>query len=137
MWNPNTKKVSETHDTVFLNKMFFRTPTIPVHKKLGTDDEDLDSVQQDERGGTITVDVVTGDNDAATVESIDFTMPDTLMVNNNQGQSKYGCTYRRTMHYDPVTSCTIGTEATALANYYQCLKDTDGEMEFANIGAGI
>jgi hypothetical protein len=26
---------------------------------------------------------------------------------------------------------------TALANYYQCLKDTDGEMKFANIGAGI
>jgi hypothetical protein len=31
----------------------------------------------------------------------------------------------------------IGTEATALANYYQCLEDTDGEMEFANVGAGI
>jgi hypothetical protein len=24
-----------------------------------------------------------------------------------------------------------------LANYYQCLKETDGEMEFANVGAGI
>jgi hypothetical protein len=26
---------------------------------------------------------------------------------------------------------------TALANYYQCLKDMDGKMEFTNIGAGI
>jgi hypothetical protein len=52
MWNPNnTTKVSETRDMVFLNRMFFRTPTLPVHKKQGTDDEDLDSVQQDERGG--------------------------------------------------------------------------------------
>jgi hypothetical protein len=41
------------------------------------------------------------------------------------------------MHYDPATGCTIGVEATALANYYQCLKDTDGKMEFTNIGAGI
>jgi hypothetical protein len=42
------------------------------------------------------------------------------------------------MHYDPMTVHTIGAEATALANYYQCLfEDTDGEMEFANVGAGI
>jgi hypothetical protein len=51
MWNPNTKKVSKTCDVVFLNRMFFRTPAMPVHKKQDTDDEDLDSVQQDERGG--------------------------------------------------------------------------------------
>ncbi len=51
MWNLNTKKVSETRDMVFLNRMFFRTPRMPVHKKQGTDDEDLNSVQQDERGG--------------------------------------------------------------------------------------
>jgi hypothetical protein len=43
-WNPNTKEVSETCDMVFLNRMFFRTPTMPVHKKQSTDDEDLDSV---------------------------------------------------------------------------------------------
>ncbi len=41
------------------------------------------------------------------------------------------------MHYDPMTGRTIGTEATALANYYQCLEDTDGEMEFDNAGASI
>jgi hypothetical protein len=41
------------------------------------------------------------------------------------------------MHYDPTTGHTMGTEATALAIYYQCLKNTHGEMEFANVGAGI
>jgi hypothetical protein len=127
-WNPNTKKVSKTHDMVFLNRMFFRTPTMPVHKKLGTDDEDLDSVQQDKRGGTITADFVTGDKDAATVESVVSSVPDPPMVNNNQEQSKYGCTYRRTMHYDPMTGHTIGTEVIALANYYQCLEETYGKM---------
>jgi hypothetical protein len=50
MWNPNTKKVSKTRDVVFLNRIFFRTPTMPVHQKQSTDDEDLDSVQQDKRG---------------------------------------------------------------------------------------
>jgi hypothetical protein len=72
-----------------------------------------------------------------TVESVDSSVPDTPMVKNNLGQSKYGRTYRRTMHYDPTTGRTIGAEATALANYYQCLEDTDGKMEFANVGAGI
>jgi hypothetical protein len=59
------------------------------------------------------------------------------VVNNNLGQSKYGCMYRCTLHYDPTAGHTIGAEATALANYYQCLEDTDGKMEFANVGAGI
>jgi hypothetical protein len=137
MWNPNTKKISETCDVVFLKRMFFRTPTKPVHKKQGTDDEDLDSVQQDKRGGTIPADFVTVNGNAVMVESVDSSIPDTPVVNNNLGQSKYGCTYRRTMHYDPATGCTIGAEATALANSYQCLKDTNGKMEFANVGAGI
>jgi hypothetical protein len=137
MWNPKTKKISKTCDMVFLNRMFFRTPTMPVHKKQGTGDDNLDSVQQDKRGGTITADFVTGEDNAATVESVDSSEPDTPMVNGNQGQSKYGCTYRHTMHYDPMTGCTIGTEATALANYYQFLEDTEGEMEFANVGAGL
>ncbi len=101
----------------------------------------FDSVQQDKRGGIITVamnvDVVTGDNNAARVEYVDSSVPDTPMVNGNPGQTKYGCTYRHTMHYDPITGCTIGTEATAIANYYQCLEDTDGKMEFTNVGAGI
>jgi hypothetical protein len=44
MWNPNTKKVSKTHDMVFLNRMFFRTPMKPVHKTQSADNEDLDSV---------------------------------------------------------------------------------------------
>jgi hypothetical protein len=137
MRNPNTKEVSETPDVVFLNRIFFRTPTMSVHKKRGTDDEDLDSVQQDEREGTITEDFVTGEDNAATVESVYSSVSDTSMVNNNQGQSKYGCTYRRTMHYDLTTGHMIRTEATALANNYQCLKDMDGKIEFANVGAGI
>jgi hypothetical protein len=137
MWNPNTKKVSKSHDVAFLNRMFFRIPTMPVHKKQGTDDEDLDNVQKDKRGGTITADFVTGDDNAATVKSVDSSVPDTHMVNNNQAQSKYGGRYRRTMHYDRTTGRTIGTEATALANYYECLEDTDGKIEFSNIGASI
>ncbi len=50
MWNPKTKKISETRDVVFLKRMFFRTPTKPVHNKHSTDDGDLDSVQQDKGG---------------------------------------------------------------------------------------
>ena len=41
------------------------------------------------------------------------------------------------MHYDLMTSHTIGAEGTSLANYYRCLEDMDGEIEFANMGAGI
>jgi hypothetical protein len=137
MWNPNTKEISKTCDVVFLKKMFFGTPMKPVRKKQRSDNEDLDSVQQDKRGGTITADFVTVDDNTVTIESIDSSVPDTPVVNNNLGQSKYGCMYRHTLHYDPMTGCTIGTEATVLANYYQCLKDTDGKREFANVGAGI
>ncbi len=93
MRNPNTKKVSKTSNMVFLNRMFFRTPTMLVHEKQGTDDGDLDSVQQDE-GGTITVNFATGDNNAATEESLDSSVPDTPMVKNYHGQSKYRCRYR-------------------------------------------
>ncbi len=49
MWNPNTKKISKTHDIVFLKRMFFRTPSKPVRKKQSTDDEVLNSVQR--KGG--------------------------------------------------------------------------------------
>jgi hypothetical protein len=55
----------------------------------------------------------------------------------NPGQSKYRCTNKRTMHYDHATGHTIGAEATALAHYYQYLKEADDNMEFANVGAGI
>jgi hypothetical protein len=137
MWNPNTKKVFKTRDVVFLNRMLFRTPTMTVQKKQSADDEDLKSVQQDKRGGTITAGFVTNGINVATVESVDSFEPDTPVVNNNLGQSKYGCTYRRTMHYNPTTGHTIGAEATVLANYYQCVKDTNGKMEFSNVGAGI
>jgi hypothetical protein len=107
--------------------MFFGTPTKPVRNKQSTDDGDLDSVQAD---------FVTVDDNAAMVKSVDSSVPDTPEVNNNLGQSKKGCTYRHTMHYYPTTGHTIGA-ATALASYYQYMKDTDGEMEFANIGASI
>jgi hypothetical protein len=119
MWNPNTKKVSETREVVFLKRMFYRIPTKPVHKKLSNGNEDLNSVQQDKRGGTITADFVTGNDDnAATVKSIDSYVPDTTLVNKNPGQSRYGRTYRCTMQYNPTTGHTIGAEVTALANYY-------------------
>jgi hypothetical protein len=65
-------------------------------------------------GGTITADFVTNDDNAAKVESMDSSVPDTPVVNNNLGQSKYGCTYRRTMHYDPTPGRTIGVEARQL-----------------------
>jgi hypothetical protein len=88
-------------------------------------------------GGYYNCNFVTVDDNAVTVESIDSSALDTPVVNNNLGQSKYGHTYRRTLHYDPTAGRTIGAKATALANYYQCLKDTDGKTEFANFGAVI
>jgi hypothetical protein len=118
-------------------RMFFKTPKKQVIKKQVLNNADLESVQQDKRGCTINADFVAGNNGASTAESVDSSMPDTPMVNSNPGQSKYGWAYRCTMHYDPATGCTIGAEATTLANYYQCLKDTDSKTEFANVGAGI
>jgi hypothetical protein len=40
MWNPNTQKDSKTHGVVFLNMMFFRTPTMqpqqsPIRQERG------------------------------------------------------------------------------------------------------
>jgi hypothetical protein len=67
------------------------------------------------------------------VELTDSSVPNTPVVNSNPGQSKYGCAYRHTTHYDPTTGPNVGAEATALANYYQCLKDTDGKMKFVNV----
>jgi hypothetical protein len=37
------------------------------------------------------------------------------------------------MHYDPTTGRTIGSEAIALASYYQCLEEADNDVEFANV----
>jgi hypothetical protein len=123
---------------VFLKRMFYGIPTMPVRKKLCNGNEDLNSVKQDKRGGTIIADFVTGNDDnVEAVESVDSSVPDTSLVNNNPGQSRYGCTYSHIMHYDPTTGCTIGAEATALANYFQCLEDMDSKMEFTNVGAGI
>jgi hypothetical protein len=136
MWNPKSKKVSKTHDVVFLNRMFFKTPKKQVIEKQVPNNADLESVQQDKRGGTMTADFITGNNNASMVESIDSSVLDTPIVNSNPEQSKYGWAYRCIMHYDPATGRTIGVEATALASYCQCLKDTDGETEFAN-GAGM
>jgi hypothetical protein len=36
-----------------------------------------------------------------------------------------------------MTGCTIGAEATALANYYQCLDEADDNIELTNVGADI
>jgi hypothetical protein len=70
------------------------------------------------------------------VESMDSSVPDSPVVNNNLGQSKYGQVYRCTTHYDSMTGRTIGAEVTALGNYYQCLEDRNGKTEFANAGIG-
>jgi hypothetical protein len=88
-------------------------------------------------GGTETTEFDANDNDASTVHSMGSSVPDTPRIKKNPGQSKYGCIYRCTMHYDPLTGHTIGAEATALANYYQCFEEADDNIEFANVGAGI
>ncbi len=137
MWNPNTKKISETRDVVFLKRVFFGTPTKPVPNKQSTDNGDLNSVQQDKRGGTISADFVTVDDNAVTFESVDSSVPVFPVVNHNLGLSKYRHANRPTMYYDPTTGHIIGAKATALANFYQCLEDTDGKMVFTSIGAGI
>ncbi len=85
----------------------------------------------------MTADFDANNDDASVGDSEGSSVPYTLMVNSNPAKSKYGCMYRCTIQYDPVTGCTIGTEAIALANYHQCLEETDGKMEFANVGAGI
>jgi hypothetical protein len=55
MWNPKTKMVFETHDVVFFNRMFLQVQvhenTKKLQKKQDPDDTELESVQQDERGG--------------------------------------------------------------------------------------
>jgi hypothetical protein len=51
MWNPKTKKISKTRDVAFLDRMFFETPKIQVKKTHVINNSDLDSVQQDKRGG--------------------------------------------------------------------------------------
>jgi hypothetical protein len=59
------------------------------------------------------------------------------MANSSPGWSKYGRKYKHTINYDPTIGRTIGADAMALVNCYQCLKDMDGKMEFANMGTGI
>ncbi len=83
IWNPKTKKISETRDVVFLKRMFVGTPTKSVRNKQDAHDGDLDSVQQNKRGGATTAVFVTVDNNAAKVESMDSFVPDTPVVNNN------------------------------------------------------
>jgi hypothetical protein len=124
---------------VFFNRMFFKVPknTKKSQKKQDPDNTELESVQQDKRVVAVTTNFDANDNEASTSDSVDSYVPDTPIVNSNPGRSKYRCTYRRTMHYDPPTGRTIGAEATALANYYHCLEETDVKMEFANGGAGI
>jgi hypothetical protein len=139
MWNPKTKKVSETHDVVFLNRMYLQAlkNTKKLHRKQNPEDTESETVRQDENGGTVTTEIDANDDDASTVDSVDSSVLDTPSVNSNHGWSKYGRTYRCTTHYDPTTGHTIGAEATALANYFQCLEEADDDIEFANLGAGM
>jgi hypothetical protein len=114
--------------------MFLKAPknTKKLCKKQDPEETESESVQQDKRGGA-------NDNDASTTVSMgsSSSVLDTPTVNGNPGRSKYGCTYRRTMHYDPTTGRTIGAEAIALANYYLCLEEADDDIEFPNVGAVI
>jgi hypothetical protein len=139
MWNHQTKKVSKTRDVVFLNRMYLQAPenTKKWPKNQEPDDTESESIRQDERGGTITTEFDANDNDVSVVDSMGSSVSDTPTVKSDPGRSKYGCTYRCTMHYDPTTGRTIGAEATALANYYQCLEEADDNIECTNVGAGI
>jgi hypothetical protein len=85
----------------------------------------------------VTTDFDVNNNDTSTADYVSSSVPDTPTVNSNPEWSKNECTYKRTMHYDPMTGNTIGAEATALINYNQFLKGTDGKIKFANMGAGI
>ncbi len=78
MWNLKTKKVSETREMVFLNRMFFKTPKMQVKKKQVTNDADLDSVQQDKRG-LLRLQIL------FMVESVDSSVLNTQIVNSNPG----------------------------------------------------
>jgi hypothetical protein len=130
--------VSETRGMAFLNRMFLKAPknTKNLQKKQDPYHTELESVRQDERGGGTVTTEFNATDDASATDSIDSSVPDTPMFNSNPGLSKYRRTYRRITHYDCMTGQTIGAEATALANYYQCLKEVDDNMEFANVGAG-
>ncbi len=88
-----TKTVSETHDVVYLNRMFLKAPknTKKLHKKRDPDDTELESVQQDKRGDTVTIDF-DGNDDTFATDSVNSSVPDTLTVNSNPGRSKYGHT---------------------------------------------
>jgi hypothetical protein len=72
MQNPKTKMVSKTCDVVFLNRMFFKAPenTKKLQKKQDPDDTELGSVQQDERGGTVTIDFDANDKAASAEDSM-------------------------------------------------------------------
>jgi hypothetical protein len=100
-----------------------------LQKKQDPDVTESESVWQDKRGDTVTMEFDMNDDDASVVDSVGSSVPDTPTVNSNPGQSKYECTYRSTMHYDPTAGHTIGAEATALANYIQCLEETDDNID--------
>ncbi len=104
-----------------------------MRRKQDPEDTESESFRQDKRGGTVTTEFDTNDNGASLVDSVVLSVPDTPTVNSNRGRSKYGHTYRHTMHYDPTTGRTIGSEAIALASYYQCLEEADNDVEFANV----
>jgi hypothetical protein len=137
MWNAKTEKVPKTRDVDFFNRMHLKAPsnTKIFFKKQDPEDTESGSVWQDERVGTVATEFDANDDDASGMDSMSSSVPDTPTINSNPGRSKYGCTYRRTMHYDPKAGCTIGAEATALANYYQCLEEVDDNMVFSNVGA--
>ncbi len=94
MWNPKTKKVSETHDMVFFNRIQdvltstwkYKIGLQNYNKKnQDPDDTELESVWQDKRGDTLTMEFDAefnvNDDDASVVDSMGSFVPDTPMVN--------------------------------------------------------
>ncbi len=81
--------VSETLDVVFPNRILLKAPknTKKLHKKQAPDNTESESVRQDKRGDTVTMDLDAHDNDASTTDYMDSSVPDTPMVNSNPGQS--------------------------------------------------
>jgi hypothetical protein len=73
MWNPKTKKVSEAHDMVFLNRMFFKAPknTKKSCKKQDREDSESESVQEEKWGATVTMDFDANGNEASAIDTVD------------------------------------------------------------------
>jgi hypothetical protein len=136
---PKTKKVSETRDMVFLNRMYLQHLRITRNCVRNRTQKTLNQKASGSirGGGTVTTEFDANDNGASAMDSVDSSVLDTPTVNSNPGWSKYKHTYECTTHYDLTTGRTIGAEATGLAKYIQCLKEADDDIQLTNVGASV